>query len=124
MNRKPQRISEITRREIIDRLLLDSEPFYGRSGLIPFLQRVWPLSQMPSRDSRFNNAEGDIWKHMVNNSDWTDSELLYERLKILQGLGDRRKWHFVMPDCGHEDGPERQLFVFSKMSVPSASSVT
>jgi len=84
MSRKPQRISEITRREIVDRLLLDSEPFYGRLGLIPFLQRVWPLSQLPSRDIRFNNAEGDIWQHMVNNSDWTDSELLYERLKILE----------------------------------------
>jgi hypothetical protein len=82
MPRTRQRITEITRREIVDRLLLESEPFYGRLGLIPFLQRVWPLSQMPSRDSRFKNAEGDIWQHMVNNDDWTSPELLYERLDL------------------------------------------
>lgn len=63
-------------------LLLDSEPFYGRLGLIPFLQRVWPLSQMPSRDYRFKDAEGDIWQHMVNNDDWTMAELLYDRLDL------------------------------------------
>jgi hypothetical protein len=82
MPRTLQRITEITRREIVDRLLLESEPFYGRLGLIPFLQRVWPLSQMPSRDSRFKNAEGDIWQHMVNNDDWTTPELLYGRLDL------------------------------------------
>jgi hypothetical protein len=82
MPRTRQRITEITRREIVDRLLLESDPFYGRLELIPFLQRVWPLSQMPSRDSRFKNAEGDIWQHMVNNDDWTTAELLYDRLDL------------------------------------------
>jgi hypothetical protein len=37
---------------------------------------------MPSRDSRFKNAEGDIWQHMVNNDDWTTAELLYDRLDL------------------------------------------
>ena len=37
---------------------------------------------MPSEDSRFKNAEGDIWQHIVNNYDYTESELLYQRLKI------------------------------------------
>jgi hypothetical protein len=32
---------------------------------------------MPSTDSRFQNAEGDIWQHMVNNSDWDYQYLLY-----------------------------------------------
>jgi hypothetical protein len=82
MPRKAQKISEITRREIVDRLLIDPEPYFGRLGLIPFLQRVWPLSQMPSRDSRFKDAEGDIWQHMVNNDDWMMAELLYERLDL------------------------------------------
>jgi len=38
---------------------------------------------MASTDHRFKNAEGDIWQHMVNNSDWDQPELLYQRLKIL-----------------------------------------
>jgi hypothetical protein len=80
---KRQRITEITRQAIIDRLFMDSsEPFYGKSDLISFLKRTWPLSQMPSTDSRFKDAEGDIWQHSINNDDWSDSELLWNRLKI------------------------------------------
>ncbi len=80
---KRQRISQITRRAIIDRLFMDSsEPFYGKSDLISFLKRTWPLSQMPSTDFRFKDAEGDIWQHSINNDDWSDSELLWNRLKI------------------------------------------
>jgi hypothetical protein len=76
-------ISELTRREIVDRPLLRDRPFYGQLDLISFLKRVWELSVMPSRDHRFKNAEGDIWQHMVRNMDWTDGELLYDRLNIL-----------------------------------------
>jgi hypothetical protein len=37
---------------------------------------------MPSTDPRFKDAEGDIWQHSINNDDWSDSELLWNRLKI------------------------------------------
>ncbi|WP_260706619.1 AbiJ-related protein [Edaphobacter flagellatus] len=85
-----QRISEITRQEIVDRILMQTPAdFPGRFGLIPFLKRVWPLSQMPSTDSRFKDAEGDIWQHMVNNDDWTMHDLLVSRLKIL-GIPDQK----------------------------------
>jgi hypothetical protein len=47
-----------------------------------FLKRVWNLSQMPSTDHRFDNAEGDIWQHMVNNNDWSESDLLNNRLNL------------------------------------------
>ena len=67
---RKRRISEITRRDIVDALLLDkSAPFHGRLGLVSFLKRIWPLTSMPSTDSRFKDAEGDIWQHMVNNYD-------------------------------------------------------
>jgi hypothetical protein len=63
--------------------LLDKEQtFHGKLDLISFLKRVWPLDSMPSEDSRFDNAEGDIWQHTVNNSDYDESELLYKRLRI------------------------------------------
>jgi hypothetical protein len=82
---KRRQITYITRQQIIDRLLLDDvEPFYGKSELIPFLKRIWPLSQMSSTDNRFKDAEGDIWQHTVNNEDWSFSELLYGRLKIVE----------------------------------------
>jgi hypothetical protein len=37
---------------------------------------------MPSQNSRFETAEGDIWQHTVNNNDYDESELLYRRLRI------------------------------------------
>jgi hypothetical protein len=77
-------ISEVTRRDITDYLLLRSEPFHGRLGLIEFLKRIWDLSSMPSRDPRYKTLEADLWQHMVNFSDYTDSELLYDRLDILR----------------------------------------
>lgn len=83
-----QKISEITRQELVDRILMDTHgAFPGRFGLIPFLKRVWPLTQMSSTDSRFNDAEGDIWQHMVNNDDWTMHDLLVSRLKVYSGSG-------------------------------------
>ncbi len=79
------KITELTRRDIVDSLLLDKEAsFHGSLDMISFLKRVWPLDTMPSEDSRFKNAEGDIWQHTVNNCDYDDSELLYRRLRIAE----------------------------------------
>lgn len=81
---KTRQIGVITRQELVDRIVMDApEAFPGRFGLVPFLKRVWPLTQMPSTDSRFKDAEGDIWQHMVNNDDWTMHDLLVSRLQIL-----------------------------------------
>lgn len=75
-------ISEVARRDIVDYLILSDAPFYGRLDLVSFLKRIWDLSAMPSTDSRFHNAEGDIWQHMVNNDDWGLNYLLYEYLDL------------------------------------------
>jgi len=80
-------ITEVTRREILDRLLICGREFHGKLDLISFLKRIWDLSSMPSTDHRFTDAEGDIWQHMVRNYDWTDSELLEGKLN-LPGCGD------------------------------------
>lgn len=77
------RLSEITRRDIVDWLLLRGAPFHGRLDLMSFLGRVWQLSDMPSTDHRFQDAHGDIWQHMVNNDDWDYEYLLLERLDLL-----------------------------------------
>ena len=97
---RKHRISEITRRDIVDALLLDkSGTFHGRLDLISFLKRVWPLGSMPSTDPRFKDAEGDIWQHMVNNSDWDESELLDRRLQITD-IPDERFAKFL-ETCVH-----------------------
>ncbi|CAM3854146.1 hypothetical protein ACFW4G_28270 [Paenibacillus lactis] len=70
-------ISEITRRNIMDELHARNN-IPGKYELVDFLNRVWDLDSMPSTDSRFKTASGDIWQHMINNSDW-DEVYLYEK---------------------------------------------
>lgn len=48
----------------------------------PFLNSIWNLSDMPSEDSRYTNAEGDIFQHMINNNDWDFDYLFEHRLKL------------------------------------------
>ncbi len=74
-------VSELTRRDILDSLLLKGR-IEGRLELIEFLNRIWDLSTMPSEDPRFDNAAEDIWKHMVANDDWTESHLYSTRLEL------------------------------------------
>lgn len=45
-------------------------PYFGRMEELVFLNRIYDLKNMPSFDSRFLNAEDDIWQHTVNNDDY------------------------------------------------------
>jgi hypothetical protein len=71
------------RRAIIDDLLAMGTPIHGHADLISFLRRAWNLRELPSEDHRFENAERDIWQHMVNNADWSAEYLYIERLGVL-----------------------------------------
>ena len=90
-----QKISKVTRRNIFDLfeigIVLDAGmpsfdvngrrvsptetkelrmSLYGRLDEIPFLERLFPLDQMPSTDRRYTSAREDIIKHTVANDDW------------------------------------------------------
>lgn len=77
------KISEVTRRDVVDSLLLRSSPFHGRLDLISFLKRVFNLQSMSSTDYRYKTAVGDIWKHLVMNDDWDYTYLLLTYLDLL-----------------------------------------
>lgn len=77
-----------TKRKILDTLLMHSEQIEGDADLMSFLNRIWPLDEMPSEDHRFSTAAGDIHKHMVMNDDWTVEELYVRRLHLLDGTDD------------------------------------
>lgn len=64
------KISELTRRDIFDSLR--GVDIYGRLEETAFLSRLYDLEKLPSSDSRFKDAAGDIWQHRVNNYDWQD----------------------------------------------------
>lgn len=78
------KISDITRRNIVDYLLIQGNQFHGDLELTDFLKRTWDLENMPSTDHRFKNASGDIWQHMVNNNDWEYAYLLNKHLNLLK----------------------------------------
>lgn len=64
------KISEITRRDILDFVFVENINLYGRLEETEFLSRIWDLGAMPSTDPRFKDAIGDIWQHTINNEDW------------------------------------------------------
>ncbi|MBL1433770.1 MAG: hypothetical protein COB94_010075 [Gammaproteobacteria bacterium] len=80
------KISEITRRDILDSIFLEQINMYGRLGETEFLSRVWDLDSMPSTDARFSNATGDIWQHTVNNEDWEPGWVFSDaRFNLMRG---------------------------------------
>lgn len=44
--------------------------YHGELEELDFLKILYPLDIMPSYDSRFPNAEGEIWQHTINNDDY------------------------------------------------------
>jgi hypothetical protein len=78
-------ISEATRRDIVDFLMVEQVSWSGRLEESAFLGRIWDLSHVSSTDARFNDAAGDIWQHRVNNPyDWDDDWVFHdERFDVL-----------------------------------------
>lgn len=71
MNNK---ITQLTRRNIFDYIQVEKFWWSGRLEETDFLSRMYDLEKLPSSDSRFINAVGDIWQHRINNpNDWDDN---------------------------------------------------
>lgn len=82
----PIKISELTRRDIIDFISIEGVNWAGRLEESEFLSRIYNLKEMPSGDSRFPDALGDIWQHRINNYDWDDDWVFYDpRFNLLNG---------------------------------------
>ena len=114
------KISDVTRQDIIDvirngfevfldELQYDSIssdyvthytakiPYYGRLDELGFLERLYDLDNMPSNDSRYSNAHGDISCHL-RFGDYEDEYLIFqdERFSLRQGDGDEALLHFCV----------------------------
>ena len=125
-------ITEITRRDITDiirnGILDDGEPillpYYGRLSELEFLQRLYPLKTMPSTDSRYKNAYGDIYQHTVNNDDWDNGWVLYDnRFELTQGSEDEPLLKFICemfnPYVRQETMPwQEYLIKFNELLAP------
>lgn len=64
------RISEATRRAIVDWLLSEEIQWAGRLSQTEFLSRLYDLTSLPSTDGRFSDAVGDIRQHCDHWNDW------------------------------------------------------
>jgi hypothetical protein len=73
-----KQITEVTRRNISDSLILNKVNWSGRFEEQQFLARLYDLSAMPSTDRRYSTASEDIWKHRVMNSDWSNDWVFYD----------------------------------------------
>lgn len=82
-------ISEVTRRDIIDYITTSGISWSGRLEEQAFLGRLYDLERLPSRDSRFPTAAGDIWQHRINNNDWENNWFFYDdRFNFLRSSDD------------------------------------
>ena len=73
------KISEATRRDLVDSLQLEKVQWSGRLEEPDFLARIFDVNALPSKDHRFTNAYRDIWQHRVNNAtDWEDDWVFYD----------------------------------------------
>lgn len=81
------KISEITRRDIIDEIAAQGIKWSGRLEECEFLSRLYDLSSLPSTDPRFSDATGDILQHRVKNPrDWDDNWVFYDpRFNLING---------------------------------------
>lgn len=64
------KIGPRTRASLLDEMRTRGTIWFGALDEIAFLSRIYDLTAMPSRDSRYETAEGDIWQHCINNDDW------------------------------------------------------
>lgn len=78
---------EITEKQRIDiiRFVVGQPLFLGdlgkeEGGIVEFLEKIWELRTMPSRDNRFHTAYEDAWQHLVRNDDWQYEYVFIDRL--------------------------------------------
>ncbi|MEU9019175.1 hypothetical protein [Actinomadura sp. NPDC048394] len=72
------RVTEVTRRRIIDGLLEIQPNWSGVLDEVDFLSRLYDLDNLPSRDPRFATAAQDIGQHRWLNDDWNDDWIFHD----------------------------------------------
>lgn len=96
MSATTRQITDITRRKLFDLIALSDVWWAGRLEEPEFLARIYDLESLPSTDSRFKTAAGDIWQHRVNNpADWEDDWIFNDSRFQLQDGDDKILLRFL-----------------------------
>lgn len=89
-------ITDLTRRNIFDYLTVERVAWAGRLEETQFIVRVWPnAADLPSYDTRYRDALGDIHQHRVNNYDWDDDWIFGDARFNLTGGPDEQFVRFL-----------------------------
>ena len=86
-------LTSVTRAKVIQ--ALDGVAWWGKLDDVAFLQRLYDLNQLPSTDSRFADAEGDICQHRFANDDWPDTWIYADERFGLSRGADRAFLRFL-----------------------------
>jgi hypothetical protein len=78
---KENEISDVTRQQIADEVILNRVAYCGKLNEPEFLSRLFDLKKLSSRDYRYKNAYDDIYQHTVNNDDWS-GDWIYSDTRI------------------------------------------
>lgn len=65
-------MTELTRRNLFDELRVRNTAWAGRLDESDFLDRMFPLKDLPSHDHRQSSMMGDVWMHREHFVDWPD----------------------------------------------------
>jgi hypothetical protein len=87
------KLTKITKTKILDELLLIGN-LHGNLDMLSFLGKIWDFKEIKSTDSRFKNAEEDIYQHMIRNYDW-EEPYLYLKYLALPKDSDMRFFEFI-----------------------------
>lgn len=75
---------------VLDGLRLENVAWNGQLDDVEFLSRLFDLQQLPSTDSRYKDAAGDIWQHRYNNDDWErDWVFTDSRFRLIDGPAEQ-----------------------------------
>lgn len=103
-----RRINRSTRNNLLDWLALSEYRWSGRLEHPEFLSRLYNLEMLPSTDSRYDTANGDIYQHTVNNWDWEDDWVFSDDRFQLRDGTDENLLNFLVETVHPvvRDGPE------------------
>ncbi|MDZ8202696.1 abortive infection family protein [Microbacterium sp. SSW1-59] len=93
--RPSHRVTRPVRNNLFDWLSLSEYNWSGRMEHPDFLARLYDLDSLPSTDSRYRNAAGDIAQHMVRNYDWEDDWVFGDARFNLRGGSDENFLNFL-----------------------------
>lgn len=107
INTDPFKISMITRRSILD-MVSSNYVIEGQLQINEFLNRIWPLKDIPSAYG-YTNAEEDIIRHMIRNDDLSYSEMFNNLLIIYRNDNDFKNFLEQLVHPCVRDSVEEQL---------------